>query len=100
MRTGRGLAGGLRQPGRGQAAEHQRDAAGAVEEIDERVADVVWLPLRVPGAGVEGQSQIEIDVVGVVAERGLEPRGQIGVGQRAEWPVTLPAVRMVYCLAT
>ena len=98
------LAGDLRQAGRRQRAEHHRNAAGGVEEIDAcALADVLLVDVEaaVLGARSESQREIEIGVVGVVAEARVKPRRQIGVDQRCERAADAAgAFRMVYCFAT
>ena len=59
LRSCGGLAGNLRQPGARQPAERQRNAAGAVEEIDQRVADALLIDVQ-GAAGRRGEVQREI----------------------------------------
>src|SRR5204862_260456 len=81
----RGLARHLRQAVGIQRGERHRNAAGGVERIDQRVGNVVLV--AVEGAGRrrrEIQDQVEVGVGGIVAQRIVEVRRQIGVDQRAE----------------
>ena len=43
LRAGGDFAGDLRQPAGRQRAEHQRNAAGGVEEVDQRIGDVLLI---------------------------------------------------------
>ena len=44
------LAGDLRQARRRQRAEHQRNAAGGVEEIGQRIGDVLLVAVEAAGS--------------------------------------------------
>ena len=83
---------------RRQRAEHQRNAAVGVEEIGQRVGDILLVDVE-PAGGNEIEREIEIGVGGVVAQGGLNS-GQVGIDQRAEGAAdAAAAVRIVYCLA-
>ena len=73
LHRGGDRAGGLRQPRRGQPAIDQRNAAIAVEVVDQRVADGLLVAVQAAaGRRDEAQRQIEIGVVAVVAQARLE----------------------------
>ena len=73
LRSNSALAGNLGQPGGRQTAEHQRNAAGAVEEIDQRVADALLIAVQAAaGRRDEIQREIQIGIVGIVAQARLE----------------------------
>ena len=65
LRSGRQFAGDLRQAGRRERGEADRNAAGGIEEIGQRVGDVLLVDVE---AAAVVQREIQIDVVGVVAE--------------------------------
>ena len=73
---------------RSSRAEHDRDAAIGVEEVDDGVADVLPIAGEAgPGRRHEVQQQIEKCVVGIVAQAGVEARRKVGVDRAAEGTV-------------
>ena len=92
--AGADLAGKLRQPCRRQRAEHDWDAAGRVKEVDEGVADVLLVGVETRARRWnEAEREIEIRIVGAVAETCREARRQIGIDQRRKLAVH-PAARI------
>ena len=67
LRSGRGFARDLRQPRRRQRDIADGNAAVAVEEAGQRVADVLLVAVEI-AERIVVQRQIEEDVVGVVAQ--------------------------------
>ena len=69
-----------------------------LKKFDQRVATFCWLMLRplIRRGGHEIQREIEIGIVGVIAQAGLEVCRQVGVHERAEGAADAAvAVRMV-----
>lgn len=83
LAAGGEFAGDLRQALCIQRAESQRYAAGAIEEIGQRTADIGLIAAQTTGHA-EAERQVEIDIVGVIAQRCAETRRQIGVHHRSE----------------
>ena len=65
------------------AAEHQRNAAGGVEEPGQRVGDILLIDIKA-ARRAEVQRQIQVGIVGVVTQARVEVRRHVGVDQRAE----------------
>ena len=80
------------------ARRDQRNAAGAVEEIGQGIADALLVALQA-GRYVEIQQQVEIGVgFGIITQRGVKIWRQVGIDRRiCEGAADTPrAVRMVY----
>jgi hypothetical protein len=88
LRSRRGLARSLRETRRREPAEDQGKAAAAIEEPDDRVGDVLLVLIK-PAVRRRGEveRQVKEGVVGVIAQAGIEVRGQVGVDERAEGTV-------------
>ena len=85
LRCRRGLAGGLGQAARRERAVDDRNAAIAVEVADDGVADGVLIAAQAAARRRdEAQHQIEVGVGGVVAQRRMDIRRQVGLGHRGE----------------
>ena len=69
LRSGRQFARDLRQAGRRERGEADRNAAGGIEEIGQRVGDVLLVDVE---AAAVVQREIQVDVVGVVAQRRVQ----------------------------
>ena len=90
----RDLSGGQRQPAWIERAERQRNAASRVEVVHQRVGDVGLIDVK--AVAIAGwrrarrrwrcvvQRQIEIGVVAVMGQRGLEVGRQVGVHRPGE----------------
>ncbi len=83
LRAGRSLAGSLCQSRGRQRAVHHGNAARGVEEMRERVADPLLVPIEA-GGNREIQSEVEIGVAGIATESSLHVGWQMARDQRSE----------------
>ena len=83
LRANSGFARDLAQPCRGQCRESQRNAAGGIEEIGQRIADIGLVAVEAAGDS-EAELEVEIGVVGVVAQARGHAGRQVAVDERAE----------------
>ncbi len=80
LRRGSELTGGLGQASCRQCAVSERNAAIGIERICQCVADRLLVAVQ-PIGDRKVQDQVEIGVVSVIAQRGVEVRRQVGVDQ-------------------
>jgi hypothetical protein len=82
LRSGAQLTRHLRQAGRRQRTERQRNAAGRVEEIGQHIGDVLLVDVETAGR-IKIQREIQVNIVGIITQAGREVR-HIDADQRIE----------------
>ncbi len=90
--AGPGLAVDLGEAARAQSKECCRNTAGRVEEIGQRVGDVLLVDVK-PGVGGESGFQVQINIVGVVAQVVAGALRQVAIGDACECGAAEPAGR-------